>query len=151
MTCNYQKNDSLASGLINQSYVVMKDDSPSRRTTSPLTSDYQSEAVGLAVIINRTGREYSMILKKSLPSSLIASQMPMYKGLRAGEGDSFTLPSPSLIWRFSLTLINHAEYLGLVRIREWKRERDGRSQETHSLAVSPVFKGVSSKKGSKGG
>ena len=69
----------------------MKDDSPSRRTTSPLTSDYQSEAVGLAVIINRTGREYSMILKKSLPSSFIASQMPMYKGLRAGR--EIRLPS----------------------------------------------------------
>ena len=40
-------------------------------------------------------REYSMISKKSLPSSLDASQMPIYNGLRAGEGDLFTLPSPS--------------------------------------------------------
>ena len=67
-----------------------------RRTTSPLASDCQSEAVGLIVVINRTGRELLMISKKSLPSSLEASQMPMYKGLRAREGDSFTLTSPSL-------------------------------------------------------
>jgi len=72
--------------------------SPSLRTASPLASDCQSEAFGLIVSINRTGREYSIrqrrdldeakILvnsKKSLPSSLDASQMPMYKGLRAGR------------------------------------------------------------------
>ena len=61
-----------------------------RRTTSPLASDCQSEAVGLIVVINRTGRELLMISKKSLPSSLEASQMPMYKGLRAREGDGTT-------------------------------------------------------------
>ena len=135
--------------------------SPSLRTASSLASDCQSEAVGLIVSINRTGREYSIrqrrdldeakILvnsKKSLPSSLDASQMPMYKGLRAGEGDSFSLPSPSLFGRFSLTLIymmqnlckmkcqsrirtqraqssdllQSCSHLGWVRIREWKRE-----------------------------
>jgi hypothetical protein len=41
--------------------------------------------------------------------------------------------------------------LGWVRIREWKWEGEGRDQKTPSRAVSPVFKGVSSKKGSKGG
>ena len=34
--------------------------SPSRRTASSIVTDCQSEAVGLIVIINRTGREYSM-------------------------------------------------------------------------------------------
>jgi hypothetical protein len=34
----------------------------------------------------------------------------MYKGLRAGEGDLFTLPSPSLFGQFSLTFLYHAEF-----------------------------------------
>ena len=40
--------------------------SPSRRTASSLASDWQSETVGLIVIINRTGREYLMRLKRAL-------------------------------------------------------------------------------------
>ena len=40
--------------------------SPSRRTASSIVTDCQSEAVGLIVIINRTGREYLMRLKRAL-------------------------------------------------------------------------------------
>jgi hypothetical protein len=38
-----------------------------------------------------------MISKKSLPSSLEASQMPMYKGLRAREGEVRVNESPSRV------------------------------------------------------
>ena len=39
----------------------------------------------------------------SLPSSHYPSQMPMYKGLKAREGESMLLPSPSRFWEQSLT------------------------------------------------
>ena len=82
-------------------------------------------------------REYSMISKKSLPSSLEASQMPMYKGLMAREGDSFTLPSPSLVWR--------------IRVSEWKREGEVRVNESPSRVNYPLYKDLLNEKGSKGG
>ncbi len=49
---------------IGESVTFMMVVSPSRRTASSLASDWQSEAVGLIVIINRTGRKYLMRLKR---------------------------------------------------------------------------------------
>jgi hypothetical protein len=87
-----------------------------------------------------------MISKKSLPSSLEASQMPMYKGLMAREGESFTLPSPSLVWRIRTQraqsccdLLQSCSHLGWVRIREWKREGEVRVNESHSRVTYPLI------------
>ena len=62
--------------------------------------------------------EYLMVLMRALDEAQIFDdfeevppflpfllERPLYKGLMAGEGDPFTLPSPSLFWHFSLTFL----------------------------------------------
>ena len=139
--------------------------SPSRRTVSPLASDCQSEPVGLIVLINRTRRKLSMRQMRAIDEVQIFDDFekvppflpfspgsPLYKGQVAREGYPFTLPSPSLFCRFSLTLFNYEESVQSgVTASNSNTKSKGSVNESHSLAVSPVFKVVSSKKGSKGG
>ena len=54
--------------------------SPSCRTASTLVTDWESEAVGLIVIINLTGREYSLNPEMSHPSSLFRLEGLYTKG-----------------------------------------------------------------------
>ena len=87
-------------------------------------------------------REYSMISKKSLPSSLDASQMPIYKGLRAvSHHPPFFGDFPHIT----------TECQDCMRIGEWKREGDGRENKSPSRVSNPLYKGLPNEKGSKGG
>jgi hypothetical protein len=43
--------------------------------------------------------------EKVPPFLPFSPERPLYKGLMAGEGDSFTLPSLSFFWHFSLTFL----------------------------------------------
>ena len=88
-----------------------------RRTVSPKASDCRFSAFKLyalckgndydthSAIFRWIERQKSTHSKMSLTYSHHRPQTPMYKGLRAREGHSSTLTSPSHFWGLTLTLL----------------------------------------------
>ena len=85
------------------------------------------------------------------------SKWPMYKGLEAREGHSFSLTSPSHFWNSTLTWIIHGDLFlmsatqhtlghlgkeGRVRVRAQKREGDVSDIHSHSRASNPLYIGL---------
>ena len=75
----------------------------SLRTANPKPTDWARDLDEAIANIRWIGREKSRNSKMSLTYSHDPSQRPMYKGLRAREGYSFSLTSPSLFYLRALT------------------------------------------------
>ena len=138
---------------------------PSRRTASSLVTDCQSEAVGLIVIINRTGASIWWFRKSPSLPPLKPLKCRCTKGW--GQGREICLhshhpPVLAILTHLYLMMQNLCKMKcqsriqmqrakGCMRIGEWKREGDGRDKESPSRASAPLYKGLPNEKGSKGG
>ena len=77
------------------------------------------------------GVRKSETLKMSLTYSHDPSQMPMYKGLRAREGYSFSLTSPSL-FLFEPSRQVSISVLTLCDVSEWDPKCEGNVRDIRS-------------------